>query len=343
MPEISVIIPVYRAEQYLAECLDSVLGQSFRDIEVIAVDDGSPDGCWEILSAYAARDSRLHIFRQSNAGQAAARNFGIRKAAGQWLCFVDSDDIIHPQMLSLLRRAAGESSCPMAQCRMLESETYPADFAAPRQGAYTLWPMDEQGLAQLLDRGEYPGWVSCAKLLRRELAEGYPFREGRVYEDNEAVCRWIVAAGRIADIPEALYFYRTNPDSTTKSRFSEKSLDYLWALESILDFYRGLGWESVVQRFLKMYGEAAASCCYGLKVTLGRPQDARRTARNTRRFLRRSGLHLAPEQEAGLLEQTHPQLARLYWPVHGAVSTLRQEGPGALWRKLRKMLGGGNA
>lgn len=341
MPEISVIIPVYRAESYLAACLDSVLGQSFRDLEVIAVDDGSPDSCWEILTAYAARDSRVRPFRQENAGQATARNFGLRQARGQWLCFVDSDDAIHPRMLELLHRGATESGCSICQCRMLENPEFPQGFDGPRRGEYTVLPMDEGTLAELLDRGEYPGWVSCAKLLRRELVEGYPFQESRVYEDNEAVCRWIVAAGRIADIREELYFYRTNPDSTTKGRFSEKSLDYLWALESILLFYQGLGWGSVVQRFLERYGEAAVSCCYGLKVTLERPQAARQTAKNTRRFLHRSGLRLPPEREAELLELTHPRLARLYWPVHGAAATLRQEGLGGLGRKLRKFLGGG--
>ena len=99
MPEISVIVPVYRAEAYLHACIDSILSQTFSDFELILVDDGSPDNCGAICDDYAARDSRVRVIHQENQGQAAARNRALAVARGDWVCFVDSDDTVHPQML----------------------------------------------------------------------------------------------------------------------------------------------------------------------------------------------------------------------------------------------------
>ena len=204
MPEISVIVPVYRAESYLRECVDSILSQSFSDIQVILVDDGSPDGSGAICEEYAARDSRVVAIHQKNQGQAAARNHALPLAKGEWLCFVDSDDRIHPQMLEILYRAAVESGAGISMCAMLEAPVFPEDFDSPRELTYETLKMDEKTLLSLWDRDAYPGWVACAKLIRRVYVAGYPFREGRVYEDNEAVCHWLLPAGTLASVPQAL-------------------------------------------------------------------------------------------------------------------------------------------
>ena len=108
MPEISVIVPVYKAEAYLHACIDSILSQTFSGFELILVDDGSPDDCGAICDDYAARDSRVRVIHQENQGQAAARNHALAAAKGEWVCFVDSDDAVHPQMLERLRQAADE-------------------------------------------------------------------------------------------------------------------------------------------------------------------------------------------------------------------------------------------
>ena len=99
MPEISVIVPVYKAEAFLADCIDSILSQSFSDFEIILVDDGSPDNSGRICEDYAAKYEHIHVLHQENQGQAAARNHALTHAQGQWICYVDSDDLIHPRML----------------------------------------------------------------------------------------------------------------------------------------------------------------------------------------------------------------------------------------------------
>ena len=127
MPEIRVIVPVYRAEAYLHACIDSILSQTFSGFELILVDDGSPDNCGAICDDYAARDSRVRVIHQENQGQAAARNHALAAAKGDWVCFVDSDDAVHPQMLERLRQAAAGSGAAMSMCRMLEAPEIPGD------------------------------------------------------------------------------------------------------------------------------------------------------------------------------------------------------------------------
>ena len=103
MPEISVIVPVYKVETFIHRCVDSILCQSFEDFELILVDDGSPDSCGDICEAYAAKDSRIHVIHQENGGLSAARNTGIdyvmEHSTSKWLAFVDSDDWLHPDFL----------------------------------------------------------------------------------------------------------------------------------------------------------------------------------------------------------------------------------------------------
>jgi len=340
MPKISVIIPVYKAERFLAECIDSILSQTFSDFEVILVDDGSPDSSGEICESYAAKYACISVIHQENQGQAAARNHAMATARGEWICFVDSDDLIHPRMLEWLYGAVTENEVPIAQCDFLEAVAVPEDFRKDREVFFRLLSMEEETLVALHDAGEYPGWVACAKLIRRDLIESYPFREGRVYEDNEAVCRWICQAGAIAATKEKLYFYRGNPESTTKAAFQLKRLDYLWALESITGFYAGLGYEKMRQRFVQRYIEAVLSCCNGARHLLGRPDVVRQIEKQAKGFLRREKIRLTREQFEALLDVTHPKLTKLYWPVSGAVRTLRQEGAGGVLKKFRKKLEG---
>ncbi len=338
MPEISVIVPVYKAEKYLADCVDSLLSQTFRDFEVILVDDGSPDNCGSLCDGYAAEHAFISVIHQENRGQSAARNHAMTHAKGSWICFVDSDDSIHPRMLELLHRAATEHGASIAMCEMLEAVALPADFYREREAVFEILSMDEETLVKLHDADEYPAWVSCAKLIRRELIEHYPFREGRVYEDNEAVCRWVCEAGRLAWTREQLYFYRGNPDSTTKSTFSIKKLDYLWALESIIGHYTALGYLQMRQRFLDRYVEAAASCCINVRAELKRPEMVKDLEKQVRRFLRRENLPLTKPQFELLLEAVHPEWMRMYWPISGAVYTLRDQGISGLMKKIRKQL-----
>ncbi len=334
MAKISIIVPVYRAEDYLPACIDSILNQTFQDFEVILVDDGSPDRCGEICESYALRDSRIRVIHQENQGQAAARNHALSQAKGEWVCFVDSDDLIHPKMVETLYHPVKEGRAALSMCRMWEAPQLPRDFFREREVSFTVQTMDEETLVSLFDRGEYPGWVACAKLLPKALVASYPFCPGRVYEDNEAVCRWICQGKTLAVTEEALYFYRTNPVSTTQSAFSHKKLDYLWALTSILHFYRELGYEALVGRFTALYVEAAAGSYRRLRWEQKDAQKAREVKKGVGRLFRQEGFPLTKAQSELLLDAMHPKLMPLYWPLEGAVRTVREGGLRGLIRKL---------
>ena len=336
MPEISVIVPVYKAEDYLHACVDSILSQTVSDFELILVDDGSPDGCGAICDDYAARDSRVRVIHQENQGQAAARNHALSIARGEWVCFVDSDDAVHPQMLERLGQAAAESGAAMSMCRMLEAPEMPEDFSSPVEVSWELLSMEEESLVALFDAGDYPGWVACAKLIRRELVQSHLFCPGRGYEDNEAVCHWIYGAKTVASIPHSLYFYRTNPGSTTQSRFSMKKLDYLWALEGIIRFYSSVGYTTLRERFGTLYAEEAAGDYHRVRYELNDPKAARDIEKAARRLRRE--IPFTKAQFETMFSAMHPKLTRLYWPLEGAARTLREDGVSGLIRQVGKHL-----
>ena len=114
--KISVIVPVYRAEQYIVRCVDSILTQKFHDIELILVDDGSPDHCPEICDKYAQKDNRVKVIHQKNGGVAAARNAGLILAQGEYITFVDSDDFIEPDMYQSMIQVADQYDCDVVMC-----------------------------------------------------------------------------------------------------------------------------------------------------------------------------------------------------------------------------------
>lgn len=332
MPKISVIVPVYKAEAYLPGCIESILSQTFSDFELFLVNDGSPDSCGTICEEYAAKDSRIRVIHQANQGQAAARNHALAKATGAWVCFVDSDDLIHPQQLELLLDAAIRADAGISMCAMLEAPELPADFAAPCNAAFETLAMDEAAMVTLYDADDYPAWVACGKLIRRELIDQHLFCPGRVYEDNEAVCHWVCRAQRLARTSHKLYFYRTNPTSTTQSSFSPKRLDYLWALENIIRFYSSIGWLRMKERFVARYADAAANFCYEARISC--PDAVKQIERSVREFARQEKLDFSARQKEVMLQAMRPELIGLYWPVAGAVRTLREQGISGLTRKI---------
>ena len=128
MVKISVIVPVYNAEKYLNRCVNSILQQTFSDFEIILVDDGSEDQSRNICDEYAKKDKRIKVIHQQNRGQAAARNRGVSCATGEWVVFVDADDMIHQQMLECLYQAAIRLNTKLAVCQAIEGKECPRVF-----------------------------------------------------------------------------------------------------------------------------------------------------------------------------------------------------------------------
>lgn len=225
MPEISVIVPVYNVEAYLSRCIDSVLSQTFRDFELILVDDGSTDGSPALCDWYAEQDSRVRVYHKENGGQSSARNVGVRYAEGEFIAFVDSDDWCSPYMLSYLHFLARSYSCDVVSASYVLSDGADADFG----GAYTETVVE--GTDKILgfylsqdklgSKNDYSVW---AKLYKRTLFAHVEFPEGKIYEDIIFNFKVLRHCSRYVKSTRSIYAYFQRQQSTTKMALTKKHI-----------------------------------------------------------------------------------------------------------------------
>lgn len=211
-PLVSVIIPIYNVESYLAQCLDSVLGQSYENLEIICIDDGSTDSSGKIAQEYASRDSRVRYLAQENAGQSAARNLGLEHAQGEYVSFIDSDDYIDSDFIKELCVHACKTARTTIQTNfLLFSENTPqieANFFSKKQLDFMLSPQTIQ----------YLSFYGVSTLFRREIIEKwgirFPLNRSNA-EDSSFLYRYICFAPEIDLIHGSAYHYRQSPTTTT--------------------------------------------------------------------------------------------------------------------------------
>lgn len=257
MSKISVIVPVYNAESYFSDCIESILRQTFHDFELILVNDGSTDSSGEMCDQFADRDSRIKVVHQQNQGQASARNNAVNIASSEWVCFVDSDDMIHHQMLEVLYDAVIKGNAKISMCSATNGITPPQNFFHHVNAAFSVHSVNEAYLTTLYECGGNRPWVIWGKLIHKEIIKRYPFTAGRIFEDNAVACRWLYESHIVANINAELYFYRMTPVSTTRGRFTLKQLDYLWALEEIIVFCKEVNYPNLRKRFCSAYIQTA--------------------------------------------------------------------------------------
>ena len=249
-PEISVIIPVYNQELYLEQCLDNVLGQSFRNLEILCIDDGSTDRSAKILEKYVNRDERLHVFHQNNMGAGAARNLGLRHARGTYLSFLDSDDFFEPDMLEKAYEQAEKDAADFVvfecdQYLMDEEKFIPCNWALREIDIPPYSPFTYRQLTDNIFKS-FMGWA-WDKLYRKSFVTEHNlwFQEQRTSNDLLFVFSALVAAKRISVVREVLAHQRRgNQKSLSNTR--EKSwfcfYDALTALREYLK-QQGVFWE----------------------------------------------------------------------------------------------------
>lgn len=264
MPKISVIVPVYNVEKYLHECVESILTQTFTDFELILVNDGSQDNSGTICDEYASKDKRVIVIHQENQGQAAARNNAIVLAKGEWIHFVDSDDLIHPQMLEVLYGAVDENT-QISMCDLYKANVCPEGFYTYKNKLqFKKYPVNEDSLIRFMHSGDYICWIVCAKLIQKDILIKYPFTIGKIYEDSAVAFKWIYEAKNVNITDEKLYFYRVNPNSTMQVNFSLKNLDFLWAIEEQINFYENTNFNKMEKIVYRNYAVACAKMYYSL-------------------------------------------------------------------------------
>lgn len=236
---VSVIVPVYNVDGYLRECVDSILAQSHSNIEVILIDDGSTDSSPALCDHYAAADCRVSVIHQANGGQSRARNAGLDIAAGEWIMFVDSDDVVAPFCVESLLRAAQSHGADIATASMVGGEQCPRLEALPCRRERVLSGADAAS-ATLYQTSPSLGLDTspCAKLFSRRVLAGARFPEGMIYEDLLLLPILLSEAGKVASTDRVVYFYRSVAGSTLGS-FSPRRFDALRACDSLVELFSG--------------------------------------------------------------------------------------------------------
>lgn len=232
--KISVIVPMYNVEKYIAKCLESVMGQTYENIEIIVIDDGSTDGSLDICNSYAQKDSRLTVVHQDNKGVSAARNKGLELATGDYIGFVDSDDYLEPEMYSILMNLMKENDAEITACayrKVSPDGTYDRDFGDDTINVYEGTDMFR---AYITNPSVSP--AVGTKLYKREIFDGIRFIEGIIYEDKDVISRTFIKCQKGVFINKSLYNYRTNPDSLTHHDYTDKTIrDYVQTIGIQLD------------------------------------------------------------------------------------------------------------
>ncbi len=248
MQKVSVIIAVYNAKAYLPFCLDSVLCQTALkentiDLELICINDGSPDDCLEILQAYAKKDPRIHILNQENKGQSVARNKGLECAKGDYLLFLDSDDALPDYALKTMLNIAEKSNADVVVCDKMQR-----DFLftpAPENIPYTL------------HKTPFKDFVSsskifssaCNKLYKKEAIKNHRFLEGICFEDWVFVTKLFSTISSYVSFSVPCYFYRQNQTSTIQTRFSEYKINsYMIGVKEVFSFFKNTKNASLAQK-----------------------------------------------------------------------------------------------
>ncbi len=244
-PLISVIVPVYQVEAYLDRCMASLLAQTYENLEIILVDDGSPDGCPGLCDSYAQKDRRVRVIHQDNRGLSGARNTGIEAAGGDYLAFVDSDDYVSRDFIRTLYELLEETGCAISQCRFAYVKGEPLRGTKDRD--YHMY-RGESLMGQLYGPEEEATCfvVAWNKLYKRELFAGIRYPLGRIHEDEATTYRLFHEGKKLVFTERILYGYYTENAGSITAVFSRKRLQWLTAQEERILFFQENGYERLL-------------------------------------------------------------------------------------------------
>ena len=241
---ISIVVPVYQVRSYLARCLDSILHQTYRNFEVIMVDDGSTDGSSEICDAYASEYDNFKVIHKPNGGLSSARNAGIDEATGQYIMFVDSDDVIHHQTVELEialleKNSADALICPLKRFENDSEIDASKEIVLVDNAVIVSGEEAERGFFNNPNASKYVS--SCGKVYRRELFDDIRFPEGRLFEDEFTTYRIYYKCKKIVVIDTPFYYYYINNSGITQNLNLNKRFDEYDAQEGRISFFREKG------------------------------------------------------------------------------------------------------
>ena len=245
---ISVIVPVYNVEEYLEECLESIRKQTYQDIEVILVNDGSTDDSQAICEHFCQTDKRFRLINQKNQGQSVARNHGVKESIGEYIMFVDSDDVVSLGLLEQLMKYMS-NGIDIVECDRTEA----IQCLNEEKKDILVKEFDSnEALYQCFNHGV--SWSPVAKLYRRKIVEKVPFLENLIYEDFYTGIVSLKYIHKMRKIDYIGYYYRYHTSSTMNQKYSEKNLDIFKVGEKLLEEFREDNWLPYLGNMLFLVG-----------------------------------------------------------------------------------------
>lgn len=241
---ISVIVPVYKVESYLDDCVKSILAQSYTDFELILVDDGSPDRCPAMCDDWAEKDGRIRVIHKENGGLSSARNAGLDVMRGEYLTFIDSDDYVRSDYLEKLYNALIEHSADVSVCGFVlgkaegEYESKAPTVCTGKEACLAIYSENSVTMSMI---------SACMKLYKSRLFENLRFPLGKLHEDQFVTYRAFYPCEKVVRVYEPLYYYRDSAVSITRSRFKIARYDNILALEEAMSFYESNGDEELYE------------------------------------------------------------------------------------------------
>ena len=317
MPQISVIVPVYKVEKYIHRCVDSILNQMFTDFELILVDDGSPDNCPAICDEYVAKDSRIQVIHQENGGLSAARNAGIdwafANSDSQWLTFIDSDDWVYRDYLLFLYRMAMQHEVKISICSFERTDgkvqdppiVQPVTIITPQQ-------------AYLRENNRVTAFA-CGTLYFRDYFRNVRFPVGKLFEDIFTTYKVLFQTERIAYSDTKLYYYYMNAEGITAGKWKPERMHRIEALEEQLIVFDKDDYEffsaivmSYIQAIVSQYSKFSAL----------NSEDVKKYAKYKQFLIRKLRIsvikahfhrHISIDKNTHLYETAFPNAMHLYW------------------------------
>jgi glycosyltransferase involved in cell wall biosynthesis len=232
--KISVIVPVYKVEKYLDKCIESIINQTYSNLEIILVDDGSPDNCPKICDNWAKKDNRIKVIHKKNGGLSEARNYGLNEASGNYVGFVDSDDIISQDMYEKMFKLLNDTKADISVCkfkRFKENEVLKFNNNDDDINFYTKDKALESLLVDKLTSH------ICNKLFKIELFENIEFPIGYKYEDIRTTYKIFEKANLVVETREELYGYLIRNDSITENVTKESITQYMIAVNERYNYF----------------------------------------------------------------------------------------------------------
>ena len=233
MDKISIIVPIYNVEKYLDECLNSIVNQSYTNLEIVLVDDGSPDNCPKMCDEWAKKDNRIIVIHKENGGLSDARNAGLNAITGDYFVFVDSDDFVHKDYIKILKDGIDKYNadiCIASHIRFLNSVT--------QEEIDSNYELHDSLQAYFRLANWHKDYVvAWSKMYKTNIFRDLQFKKGKINEDEFYITEVYYKTDKIVYTPAKIYFYRENPNSITGKSFTPKNINSLESLEFRDDFF----------------------------------------------------------------------------------------------------------